>query len=300
MINICILVCCHKESKVFRNLYISPIQLGAELHKEKNLFPLKDNMGKHISSKNKDYCELTAQYWAWKNIKPSVDYIGFFHYRRYLSFRKTFLFSKFINLLNGFYQYIYGWDARTVYKKINNSNADIILPKKFNIPFLYKGKKKEANLYIHLKDLHGEFIANKLAETIKKEYPEYESALNTAFASSDAYFKNMFIMKKYHFNKYMNFLFTTLFSLETELKKPEYKDYNSNRIYGFLAERLLNVFIINEQILNPNLRILELDLVNEFEFKFGKDFLKKQYGKLKSRLNMDYIKLIINKPFKRK
>ena len=43
-----------------------------------------DDEGDNISQKNKTYCELTAQYWAWKN--EDADYYGFFHYRRYLAF----------------------------------------------------------------------------------------------------------------------------------------------------------------------------------------------------------------------
>lgn len=47
----------------------------------------RDNEGDNISGKNPDYCELTAQYWAWKNI--DCDYYGFFHYRRYLTFHRV-------------------------------------------------------------------------------------------------------------------------------------------------------------------------------------------------------------------
>ena len=43
-----------------------------------------DDDGDNISQKTKTYCELTAQYWAWKN--EDADYYGFFHYRRYLAF----------------------------------------------------------------------------------------------------------------------------------------------------------------------------------------------------------------------
>ena len=30
---------------------------------------VKDNTGEHISQKNRSYCELTVQYWAWKNAR---------------------------------------------------------------------------------------------------------------------------------------------------------------------------------------------------------------------------------------
>ena len=48
---------------------------------------LLDNEGDNISFKNKSYCELTTQYWAWKN--QTADYYGFCHYRRYFSFSKV-------------------------------------------------------------------------------------------------------------------------------------------------------------------------------------------------------------------
>ena len=92
-----ILISCHKPSKTMNNKYVKPIQVGTELAKNKIEGCLYDNEGENISQKNKRYCELTAQYWAWKNIDS--EYYGFFHYRRYLSFaNKKFFKMPFVDV----------------------------------------------------------------------------------------------------------------------------------------------------------------------------------------------------------
>ena len=45
---------------------------------------IPDDAGENISAWNRSYCELTAQYWAWKN--DTAAWQGLFHYRRYLIF----------------------------------------------------------------------------------------------------------------------------------------------------------------------------------------------------------------------
>ena len=77
-----IYVVCHKKSYVPKNPYLYPIQVGASIAGTRLSDMLDDDEGDNISEKNKSYCELTAQYWAWKN--DDADYYGFFHYRRYL------------------------------------------------------------------------------------------------------------------------------------------------------------------------------------------------------------------------
>lgn len=58
-----------------------PVQVGAALA-QKDLGFQRDDEGENISVKNPQYCELTAQYWAWKNLAgPRV--MGLVHYRRY-------------------------------------------------------------------------------------------------------------------------------------------------------------------------------------------------------------------------
>ena len=74
----------HKESQRIESEILTPIQVGAKKSKI-DLQMQRDDEGIHISDKNDKYCELTAQYWAWKNL--DADYYGFMHYRRHLIFK---------------------------------------------------------------------------------------------------------------------------------------------------------------------------------------------------------------------
>ena len=82
MSDIALYVCCHRESEIPKHPLLRPIQVGAALAEQH--FPgfLYDDDGENISERNRAYCELTAQYWAWKN--SHAEYCGFFHYRRFL------------------------------------------------------------------------------------------------------------------------------------------------------------------------------------------------------------------------
>lgn len=61
----------------------------------------------------------------------------------------------------------------------------------------------------------------------------------------------MFVMKKSLFNQYSNWLFPILFELEKQVNIKNYDSYQS-RLFGFLSERLFNIWL-NYQ----NLKIYE-------------------------------------------
>ena len=72
------------DSETIDNPLFIPVRCGAVYDKRENITMLGDNTGDNISEKRNSFCELTVQYWAWKNVK--ADYYGLCHYRRYLSF----------------------------------------------------------------------------------------------------------------------------------------------------------------------------------------------------------------------
>lgn len=71
-----IFVCLHDMFYVPEHALLEPIQVGTAIADKRMEGMLHDNTGENISEKNRMYCELTAQYWAWKN-RPELDYYGF-------------------------------------------------------------------------------------------------------------------------------------------------------------------------------------------------------------------------------
>ena len=69
----------NREDAVINNSLLVDVIAGADYQTKP--IPetwVTDNTGDNISKKNKSYCELSTQYWAWKNI--DADYYGFCHY----------------------------------------------------------------------------------------------------------------------------------------------------------------------------------------------------------------------------
>ena len=46
---------------------------------------MRDDAGENISAKNPQFCELTAQYWVWRNACADCANVGFVHYNRAMS-----------------------------------------------------------------------------------------------------------------------------------------------------------------------------------------------------------------------
>ena len=117
--DVTILIATHKPAYFPDNKYLLPVQVGATIASNKIPNVAYDNTGKNISDKNERYCELTALYWAWKNIDS--DYYGLWHYRRYMSFNEN----------DGLKQNIYG--EHEIRKNIKDAIADIGLDSEKNI-----------------------------------------------------------------------------------------------------------------------------------------------------------------------
>lgn len=175
---------------------------------------LRDDTGENISYKNPNYCELTGLYWMWKN--SNDDIIGLCHYRR-------FLVSRYGKLLD--------------YKKINKylNKYDIILPTKiYRKETIMESYKDGSN------QLQEDIL--KCKDAIYKFYPEYIQSFDKVMNGNGEYLCNMFICKKKLMDEYCEWLFSFFDKLEPNIDMEKHVG-NQKRVYGYLSERLFNVWI---------------------------------------------------------
>lgn len=234
-----IIVATHKKfdkSLLLENYH--PIQVGCHFS-EVELGFLKDNDGENISHKNKSYCELTSLYCAWKNHLDNYDHLGLVHYRRF--FVKDSLLAKF-NLSK---QILDSHDIERILCKF-----DVILPKKRFYPL--------STVKQHYSQSHYEKDLLLLGEIISNDYPDYINSFNSVMNSRTIHLYNMFIMKSELVNDYCNWLFEVLAKLEDLVDISDYDSYQA-RIFGFLSERLLNVWVTKNQLRVKELNVYEPD-----------------------------------------
>lgn len=216
MSNVEIYIATHKKTSLPNNQEYIPIQVGA-INKE-DLGYLKDSTYDNISIKNPNYCELTALYWMWKN--SQADIIGLVHYRRY--FFKN-MYSKKIEKV------ISKRDIETYLKQY-----DIIIPKE---DYIYKcDVEHQYGIKHNVEDY------KKCREIIEEQEKDYLDAFDKVSKRKYFYPYNMFIMKKEKFDEYAKWVFDILFELEKRIDISDYSQYNQ-RIFGFLSERLFNVWL---------------------------------------------------------
>lgn len=236
-----ILICCHKESELPNNkdgLFL-PIHVGAKISDKDLGFCRDDKINNiecdNISDKNKSFCEITALYWAWKNLKklyPNIEYIGLNHYRRYFSFDKKDIVSTLIEKEASCIK-----DYNINLGKLNKilNKYDCIAAKKAIFPY---------SLEVQYCLSHNSSDLRHIKNIIQEKYPEYLEAMNEViFKGNKCSFFNMFILKWQDFDNYCKWLFDILFESEKRIDTTGY-DSMQLRVFGFIAERLFTVWII--------------------------------------------------------
>jgi len=229
----------HKTYSVFKNDVVIPIQAGRALHTDEGLslenVMIGDDTGINISEKNNEYCELTAMYWVWQNVK-NLDVVGFMHYHRFFDNREHGKMCGEDKLCK----------LGLTQEQMNRffPDKDIIIP----IPF-----DMQMTGYEYYSQWHYKEDMDIAINYIRQHYPEMSEALDESlFDTHQRYFANMVIMKKEIFDEYAKWLFEILFAIEKDIGPMEGKTLTpeanhsveyQRRAPGFLAERLFDVWI---------------------------------------------------------
>lgn len=225
-------------------LYI-PVRCGAVYDEREGITMLGDDTGDNISEKRNSFCELTVQYWAWKNIE--ADYYGLCHYRRFLTFVNCGMPETNDTNKTGLI-YMPTLDMAKTHGKIDDPSAirealkktDVLALEPYDLSLtgissIYDCWERDVVNY-------DSNVMVKTLEIIQSEFPDMLKYAKKYFHNSMAFSYNLFIMDRTHFNKYCEFLFGVLFQLE---KSINYQHYNreKQRIIGYMGEHLLGVYL---------------------------------------------------------
>ena len=232
MANTKILVCCHKKDVCVSQEPYFPIHVG-KANSSVDLGIQGDDTGDNISTKNPHYAELTGMYWAWKNLKD-VDIIGLCHYRRYFDFYgKSRIFMPF-EVINT--------------KELQNVNFDVPLS---IVKKVSQGRVVVSKPLHYMCNLATDYCRSHISDDFrilqdvfkKTQSEKFVSAFNVVMFHNNAFIPyNMFIMTWKEFDRYCNWLFGVLDEVEKRIDVSQYSSLQT-RVFAYMAERLLNVYI---------------------------------------------------------
>lgn len=216
---IAVMAACHRPYPLPCDGCLIPVEVGAALHTKPIPGFTPDNTGENISVKNAHYCELTALYWGWKNLEAA--YIGLVHYRRWFGVGRPLRIA-----------------GRADFEKAL-LKAPVILPspRRYWIETNY-------SQYIHA---HHEQDLTVTRTLLAERCPAYLAAYDRQMKRRGGHRFNMLVMRRDLLDAYCTWLFDILFALEERLDISDYDAYNA-RVFGFIAERLLDVWIETNRV----------------------------------------------------
>ena len=234
---------CEYETNYSKVIWVGPIGEGKTIN---------DRGTDSIWRKNSSYCELTALHKIWKSLAEDELQIGFSHYRRQLLLKKMVNEEKLLGhysktaiipvekLSSG------GIVCLDVDELKNLSEFDVVLPFEENIQesvkkhFLHKHGSKSWDLMIGVLERNGE---KEVVDCLLDDQNQRSR------------WGNLFLLHKSFLKDFCKWLFPLLEEMERGAKQVQ--EFNDERIYGFLAERMFSAYfrrLIRER---SDLKLLE-------------------------------------------
>jgi len=237
-----------QDSETIDNPLYIPVRCGAVFDEREGVTMLGDDTGDNISEKRMSFCELTVQYWAWKNVK--ADYYGLCHYRRYLSFteeefeewnEQRFYFEE--NLSTGSkkkHLLLNPQIMRNEIKKFDVTTS--VTYETSNVPIVSRCHTVRELFASHPELLTSNEALDRASQIIKDKFPQYYDVFQLELNSSLHRGFNCFIMRKDIFNLMCEYEFGILFEIEKLQQAGELEQSNSREM-GYIGEILYGSFI---------------------------------------------------------
>lgn len=221
-----IFVASHKYTTVlqadgYRPLFVGSAMLGSDAPRNTS-WSYDDEYPESISKLNPFFCELTGFHYIWKQCDD--DIVGLMHYRRYLGKRSDD--GTFVPL-----------DAQTVSSDLKEHDC-IVAAKSTVANGEYLISVAEQYRLIHSST---DLVQTRLV--ISRLCPEYLDAFDDVVLDHQFSPCNILVCRKDLFDQYCAWLFSIEFELYRRIDVQSRSEPYQRRVFGFLSERLLNVYL---------------------------------------------------------
>lgn len=234
------------DSETIDNPLYIHVRCGAVYDPREDARMLGDDTGENISERRMSFCELTVQYWAWKNVQ--ADYYGLCHYRRYLSFSKERYATDGQRLVH---EHILNEAAAKKYNLLDSalmekriSELDALFQEEFDVTgWPHPDNTRDLDrLWREMNYFMENDSLDLLMQTLREKYPDYSDTAENYMRGR--YFRgfNCFILKKELFYDLCEFEFSILFDIEKKLNTARYSELR-RRTLAYLAEILESIWI---------------------------------------------------------
>ena len=239
----------HMAAPLIDSAHVVPVHVGRANAAVPLANMIGDDTGDNISHANPAYCELTALYWAWKN-DTEATHLGLMHYRRVLDLgghsqdSTETLVSRFETA---------DWSRRSGQWLSENPRIDMIVPRAHVMGRTVADNYRRGH---HPQDW------DITRQILADHYPEDLGVFDDISTQQNIRLGNMFLMERSLLDSYCSWLFDILARLEAwDVDRSHYSAQQA-RYLGYVAERLLTVWVEKQRRTRPELVVHEAGIIN--------------------------------------
>lgn len=249
-----ILVCYHKPAPLIKNDIFVPIHVGRKqkgfskegYKKSAETEWLYENMigddtGDNVSEEGLKYSELTAIYWAWKNMDKldNPDYVGLAHYRRLLLLHPENESDPKATIgVNYFSDEVIQKYTSPDYVLKDIENYDIYL-------FVQRSNSKRYETEGDQRRRVRGYQVEQSLQYMKERYPEEYADAEEYLARPVGNRCNMILCRRELFMECCDFMFDVLDGIDHKLDYSRYCAYDM-RAKGFISEWLMGIWAFSK------------------------------------------------------